>query len=171
MEKPIWLQKALTYLNIKEVKGIQHNPKILRFWGLIRLGGIKDDETAWCAAFVGACLEEVGITSTRSALARSYDNANWGIKLTSPVEGCVVTFWRDSVKGPYGHVGFVVGKDQQGNLMVLGGNQGDAVNIKPFSLARVLSYRWPSTYPVPKNLGFNNLPLLTSDGKLSQNEV
>jgi hypothetical protein len=27
---------------------------------------------------------------------------------------------------------------------VLGGNQGNAVSIKPYPLERVLSYRWPA---------------------------
>nr|WP_303803578.1 hypothetical protein [Snodgrassella alvi] len=37
-------------------------------------------------------------------------------KLYKPAYGCIVTFTR---KGG-GHVGFVVGKDTRGNLMVLG---------------------------------------------------
>jgi hypothetical protein len=66
------------------------------------------------------------------------------------VPGCIVVFTREGG----GHVGFVVGQDQQGNLLVLGGNQGDAVNVKAFPLARVSGYRWPSelvpsTEPLP----------------------
>jgi hypothetical protein len=48
-----------------EIKGPRHNPLILQFWKGIKRGGIKDDETPWCAAFVGAMLERAGIKSTR----------------------------------------------------------------------------------------------------------
>ena len=49
-------------------------------------------------------------------------------KLNNPAYGCIVVFSRAGG----GHVGFLVGKDKQGNLMILGGNQSNAVNIKPF---------------------------------------
>jgi len=66
-----------------------------------------------------------------------------------------------------GHVGFIVGRDENNNLMVLGGNQGDSVKISPFSVDRVLGYRWPNEYPLPI---VNDLPIIKSDGLLSKNE-
>jgi hypothetical protein len=63
--------------------------------------------------------------------------------------------------------GFVTGKDQYGNVMVLGGNQGDAVNIKPFDTGRVTGYRWPAGVPIPGQ----SLQTVTSDGKVSTNEA
>ncbi|WP_232099079.1 TIGR02594 family protein [Aeromonas veronii] len=75
--------------------------------------------------------------------ARSY--ASWGEKLEKPVAGCVVVFSRDGG----GHVGFVVGQDKAGNLLVLGGNQADAVNVKAFPRSRVTAYRWPAGEPKP----------------------
>ena len=86
-----------------------------------------------------------------------------------PAYGCIVVFERQGG----GHVGFVVGQDKQGNLMVLGGNQGDAVNIKPFAKSRVIAYLWPNkggkpAYPAEERY---TLPLLASDGKLSRNEA
>ena len=77
-------------------------------------------------------------------------------------------FWRGSPSSANGHVGFVVGEDQHGNLMVLGGNQGDEVNIKPFSPSRVLAYRWPGIWPASERF---TLPVLNSDGRPSQNEA
>ena len=32
---------------------------------------------------------------------------------------------------------------------MLGGNQGDAVNVKAFPLSRMTGYRWPEGEPVP----------------------
>ena len=46
-----------------------------------------------------------------------------------------------------GHVGFAVGKDTAGRLLVLGGNQGNAVSIAAFDVARAIGYRWPAGVP------------------------
>jgi uncharacterized protein (TIGR02594 family) len=108
---------ARKHIGQMEIKGPRHNPLILQFWKDIKRGGIKDDETPWCAAFVGAMLERSGIKSTRFESAKSY--LNWGVQIREPAYGCVVVFSRDGG----GHVGFVVGQQQNGNLMVLGGNQ------------------------------------------------
>lgn len=169
MEKPSWLLIAERYLGLREVHGPAHAPEILKWWKLIKQGGINDDETAWCAAFVGGILEEAGLMSSRKANARSY--TRWGQRLFGPCVGSIVTFWRGSPDGWQGHVGFVVGKDVKGNLMVLGGNQGDAVSIAPFDVARVLQFNWPADYPVPA-VGYDTLPVLDSKGmKLSNNEA
>lgn len=136
--EPVWLQEARKHIGLTEAKGAKHTPEILQMWKDIKRGGIKDDETPWCAAFVGSMLERVGIRSSRFESAKSY--LQWGDGLTSPCVGCVVVFSREGG----GHVGFVVGKDKDGNLQVLGGNQGDAVNIKSFPVSRVNGYRWPS---------------------------
>jgi uncharacterized protein (TIGR02594 family) len=142
--KPKWIAEAERHLGTTEIKGSKHTAEIVGWWKAIKLGGIKDDETPWCAAFVGACLEASGIRSTRSAAARSY--CAWGRLIRYPTYGCIVVFTRAGG----GHVGFVVGQDKTGNLLVLGGNQGDAVNIKSFSRTRVLSYRWPEGEPLPQ---------------------
>jgi len=95
---------------------------------------------------------------------RAKDWLNWGVELKNPCVGCVVVFEREGG----GHVGFVVGKDIDNNLMVLGGNQCDAVKVSPFDVSRVVGYRWPKEYPLPNNF---HLPTLTNDGKLSKNEA
>lgn len=86
------------------------------------------------------------------------------VKLDRPAYGCIVIFEREGG----GHVGFVVGRDQHDNLMVLGGNQGDMVCIRPFKRERASGYRWPSSYPAASRF---ILPLLDSDGKVSSNEA
>lgn len=164
MTDPVWVAKAFGYVGIREIPGSKHNPTIVGWWSKI-VAPFRDDETSWCAGFTGGVLEEVGIKSSRSAAARSY--LKWGVKLSAPAVGAVVVFWRGSVNGWSGHVGFVVGKDQAGNLMVLGGNQGDMVSIKPFGRDRILGYRWPAGLPLPALI----LPVVRSDGRLSQNEA
>lgn len=168
MTDPSWIAKARGYVGVREIPGSKHHPAIVSWWSKIG-APFRDDETSWCAGFTGGVLEEVDIRSSRSAAARSY--LKWGVKLAAPAVGAVVVFWRGSVNGWSGHVGFVVGKDQAGNLMVLGGNQGDMVSIKPFARtgpnARVLGYRWPVGEPLPRL----ELPIIGSDGRLSQNEA
>jgi uncharacterized protein (TIGR02594 family) len=165
MSEPVWIIKARSYIGTREYGGSKHNSIILRWWRAIK-SAIADDESPWCAAFVGGVLEECTIVSSRAANARSY--LKWGARLSAPVVGCIVVFWRGDPKGWSGHVGFVVGKDKAGNLMVLGGNQGDAVNVKPFGRERVLGYVWPKGIPLP---AIQTLPVLDSDGKLSSNEA
>lgn len=138
MMEPKWLQEARKLIGLREIKGPNHAPEILQMWRDIKRSGIKDDETPWCAAFVGAMLERAGIRSSRFESARSY--LTWGDQLVEPIVGCVVVFSRDGG----GHVGFCVGQDASGNLLILGGNQADAVNIRAFPRTRVTGYRWPS---------------------------
>lgn len=138
-----WITEARRHIGLREIKGAKHAPDILQFWRDIRRSGIKNDETPWCAAFVGACLERAGIQSTRFESANSY--MTWGVKLAHPVVGCIAVFTREGG----GHVGFVVGQDKDGNLQVLGGNQGDMVKVSTFGRARVTGYRWPVGVPVP----------------------
>lgn len=157
--EPRWLTEGRKFIGLSEIKGSQHNQEILQFWRDIKRGGIKDDETPWCAAFAGAMLERSGFTSSRFESAQSY--LNWGVKLTSPAYGCIVVFTRTGG----GHVGFVVGQRANGDLLVLGGNQGDAVNIRAFSRERVAGYRWPVGEPK------DHRPLPCGDAAFSTREA
>lgn len=164
-DEPAWLTIARKYIGTREIPGRASNPLIVRWWQAIRQA-IADDGTAWCAAYVGGVLEEAGIRSTRKANARSY--LDHGRVLDRPALGAVVVFARGS-NGWSGHVGFVVGRNRAGNLMVLGGNQGDMVRVSAFNTDRVLGYRWPTgSVPLPTRY---TLPILASDGTLSENEA
>src|SRR6478735_4519617 len=96
-----WLAEARKYIGQKEIAGPRHNSWIVSLWKKLKLA-FNDDETPWCAGFVGFCLEAVGIQSTRSAAARSYQN--WGVQIDRPVPGAIVVFWRGSPTGYSGHV-------------------------------------------------------------------
>lgn len=153
-----WVKIARSLIGTAEVAGTTHNPAIVQMWADIRRRGIKDDETPWCAAFVGACLERAGVVSSRFESARSY--LGWGTPVIDPVPGCVAVFTRQGG----GHVGFVVGRDAQQRLLILGGNQANAVNIRAFGLARVSGYRWPTGHPLPEDpLAVASAPLTTGE--------
>ena len=156
---PQWLAIARPLVGLHEVKGAEHSPEILGMWRAIKRSGIQDDETPWCAAFVGACLERAGIRSSRFESAASY--LKWGVRLDGPAHGCIVVFSRDGG----GHVGFVVGVDASGNLLVLGGNQGDQVSVKAFPTTRVTGYRWPV------DVSIQNFPLQIGSAETSRSEA
>jgi uncharacterized protein (TIGR02594 family) len=101
------------------------------------------DETPWCAAFVGWCLERAGVPGTGKANARSY--LDWGGPLMKPRPGCIVVFSRGGNQAQ-GHVGFAL-REMAGRIDVLGGNQGDAVSIQRYPRDRLLGWRWPVGVP------------------------
>ncbi|WP_436835837.1 hypothetical protein [Enterobacter asburiae] len=63
--------------------------------------------------------------------------------------GCIAVLTRDGG----GHVGFVVGRAPNGDVMLLGGNQSDQVCMRAFAPSRVTGYRWPAGVPdVPQGI-------------------
>ncbi len=157
-----WIKYARAQIGTKETPGLGNTSKIITWLKNLK-SWVKDDATPWCGTFAAECLRETKLWYPANFLAaKSF--LDIATKLNNPAYGCVVIFSR--VGG--GHVGFVVGKDKSGNLMVLGGNQSDAVNIKPFSVSRVVGYRWPSIFPNPQRF---DLPILNSDGRVSTNEA
>ena len=98
------------------------------------------DETAWCAAFVGAMLKRCGLPHTGKLTARSY--LDWGkpVDLAKAEPGDVVVLWRGSPNSWQGHVG-LYDRQADGNVYLLGGNQRDQVNVSGYSIDRVLSVR------------------------------
>jgi len=161
MSKPLWIIEAQRHIGVKEIKGAKHNSFIL-VWLKSLSAWWSSDEVPWCGVFAAHCMKKAECKLPRYWM-RAKDWLNWGQKIIQPCVGCIVVFEREGG----GHVGFVVGQDVNKNLMVLGGNQGDAVKVSPFQIERVEGFRWPIEYPIP--LSFE-LPILKSDGNLSKNE-
>lgn len=162
---PPWLIEAEKYLGMEEIPGVRHEGRILRFWQALKMGGVKDDETPWCAAFVGAMLVASGIAAPHRnpGLARSY--LNWGTELAYPIMGCVVVLSR---AGGGGHVFFADSVDERGRIGGIGGNQGNKVSHAFFERSRVLGYRWPLSISVPQA---QVLPVIISAAASSSNEA
>jgi uncharacterized protein (TIGR02594 family) len=159
--KPSWVTRAHSYLDVKEVPGAGNNPVIVGW--LIKLKAWwRDDLQPWCGTFIAACMSEVGIPLPK-AWYRAKAYLDWGVPLEAPCYGCVVVFTRTGG----GHVGFVVGRDPKGRLIVLGGNQGDRVSLAPFDMSRVSGYRWPPGVPVNRQ----ELPVIESAVASSRNEA
>lgn len=129
---------ALGEYGVTEIVGSKHNPRVLEYFKSTGNSWVKDDETAWCAAFVGFCLETSGRKSTGKLNARSY--LLYGTNTLKPQLGDIVVFWRISKNSSYGHVAFYV-KEVDGYIYVLGGNQSDGVCIQKYPKSQLLSYR------------------------------
>ncbi|HZT48538.1 MAG TPA: TIGR02594 family protein [Hyphomicrobiaceae bacterium] len=141
MDQPRWLELAWADLGVAEAPGADNNSKVLRYYADAGHPEVRADEVAWCAAFVGACLERAGVGGTRSLMARSY--LAWGEPLSEPRAGAIAVLSRGSDPS-LGHVGFLVGLTPS-QAVLLGGNQGDAVSVAAFPRAHLLGLRWPAT--------------------------
>lgn len=130
---------AQGYIGTTEGPGPEDNPAIMEMYASVGHDWVEHDSVAWCAAFVGHCMEKAGLRSTRRLNARSY--LDWGIPvdLADAQEGDIVVFSRGS-KSWQGHVGFFV-NTAGAMIEVLGGNQSDAVTIQRYAKSRLLEVR------------------------------
>lgn len=121
--------------------GLNEGEKKAALQDYLSTGGVNLDPAtrAWCADFVNATLQQSGAKGTGSSMARSF--LNWGEPVEKPQKGDIAVLTRGDPKGPYGHVGFFNGYDENGNIMVLGGNQSDAVNVAAYAPDRLLGFR------------------------------
>ncbi len=160
-----WFLEAQRAIGITEDTGPGSNPLIIGWARRLRIDYARD-EIAWCGLFVAHC---IGLTLPGEAMpANPLGARNWtrfGVACPVPQPGAIMTFWRGSPSGWQGHVGFYVGEDASA-YHILGGNQGDAVNVKRFARSRFLSARWPQTAPPPTGAP----RLLRPNGRLSNNE-
>lgn len=130
---------AKTYIGTVEGPGPENNPAVMEMYATVGHDWVEHDSVAWCAAFVGHCLERAGLRSTRQLTARSY--LGWGIpvELEDAQEGDIVVFQRGT-SAWQGHVAFFV-KRVGSQIEVLGGNQSDAVNQKRYPVSKLLGIR------------------------------
>lgn len=138
MNQHPWMAQAWAELGVAENPGTGTNPRVTAYYRDAGSPGVRDDAVPWCAAFAGACLERAGVRSSRSLAARSY--LAWG-EAADPSPGVVCVLSRGSDPAA-GHVGFLVGMTDR-RVVLLGGNQGDAVTVAAFDRARVLGFRLP----------------------------
>jgi len=144
MAEPTWLSLARLDIGTHEGVGKDNNPKVLAYFKDAGFSGIKDDETAWCAAFVGAILHRAGIPNEKTLSARKYEE--WGVPLKAPMLGCVGVKRRQGGEAWQGHTGFVVAANTS-YVWLLGGNQADQVSIAAFPRWQFTAFRWPSAVP------------------------
>ena len=132
------LLRGLELYGLKEIPGEENNPVIMSFFLAMGKLWVQDDETAWCSAFINYLAIVCGYEHSGKLNARSWLNV--GYSINKPVPGCIVVFWREDPQSWKGHVGLFVREDNE-NIYVLGGNQDNQVNIKPYSSHQWLDYR------------------------------
>lgn len=145
---PSWFIHALAEIGQAEVHGAGSNLRIAQYWKGADIDvAVTDDETPWCAAFVGAMIASALIYGTRKANAKSY--LGWGDNLPNNAEppvGAIVVLNRPPADWK-GHVAFCAGW-ANGKVHLLGGNQGDRVSIAAFDQKRIAGIRWPKEVPL-----------------------
>ena len=157
-----WWPIALKEMGVEEVPGPMGNLRILEYLASTTIGKdlAESDETPWCSAFANYCVERAGVQGTNSAWARSWLKwgREWGTGLMTlaldgrsvvPPAGAICVFER----GSGGHVGFFAGlrvrwgeppgPDAIATMEVLGGNQGDRVQVSQYPASRLLGVRVP----------------------------
>lgn len=134
------LLTALRYYKLKEIVGDENNPIIVKMFKEIGHAWIKNDETAWCAAFLNYVLKISGYPYTGKLNARSFLGYGENVDTCNAKVGDIVVFWRVKKYSPYGHVGFYISEDEN-YYYILGGNQNNEVNISPYPKSKLLSIR------------------------------
>lgn len=158
MSNPTWYDAAVKEIGTRELPE-NKGPAIRNYIKLAHCGSEGDP---WCAIFMNAMLESVGILGSRSAMARSPEHNPNFVKLSGPALGAITTFWRISKNSGLGHVAFYAG-EQHGFIDALGGNESDMVRAEllnsdanHFGLS---GYYWPNSVELPT---IGRLPLQLS---------
>lgn len=163
---PPWLAKAISMIGLLEATGAKDNPVIIRMaqscGGLIAKTYVHDS-IPWCALFREYCLVSTGFRGIDSLWA--LDSRKIGTKLKGPAVGAIASKSRQGG----GHVFFVAGRDKNGRIVGVGGNQSDSVSRATF-LDSECQYNWPAGYPLPTLIGVKNLPVVPS-AKFSTKEA
>ena len=160
MSEPSWLKIARSYEGLKEIPGPRHNQTIIRWLGKLKAWW-SDDETPWCGVFVAHCMQEANPPYPKFYMrAKAWSDYGSLLRRDRLAPGAILVF--DRAGG--GHVGFYVGEDS-GHYFVLGGNQGNAVNVMKLGKSRLVASRWPKGEPVIGK------PVYMNGGSVSTNEA
>lgn len=132
MREPIWVTEARSYIGQTEVAGKGSSKWILSLWETVpwiwSTVARKDDTLlAWCGAFMRLVFVECAIAPPKKWWSAK-EWATWGTPLKTPVLGCVGVMKRTGGA----HVTLLVGKNNAGMFIGIGGNQGDMVKKSAF---------------------------------------
>lgn len=132
------LVEFLSHYGLKEADGLANNPEIISMGKEIGYD-IKDDSTTpWCSLLMNYVAKKCGYQYTGQLTARSW--LKMPVMVLQPSVGDVVILSRGDPKGWEGHVGLFIKWDDK-RVWVLGGNQGNEVNISVYQRDRVLGVR------------------------------
>ena len=147
-----WMKYAFQELGEKESPANDNktdNPRVSEYTKTVTKSNPKYVEIEWCSAFVSWCLLQANYGRTEAEIKKSGYSAagakswlTWGIPLSKhPRFGAIAILTR---KGGSGHVGFYIGDYNKDQILILGGNQNNEVNISPKEKKRLLNYVFPA---------------------------
>lgn len=135
---------ATRFVGVKETPGVHSTPVVL---AMLKLDDPwpQDDAVPWCSAFVNTICWLLRLPRSKSLAAKSWLAIGAGVELEEAVVGYdVVVLTRDGG----GHVGFFAGRSGLTHVLVLGGNQHDAVSVAPFPVSSIVGVRRLSLEPL-----------------------
>jgi uncharacterized protein (TIGR02594 family) len=133
------IEQAFSQYGVEEQPGENNNsPEIMSYFNVIEQTWVKNDEVAWCSAFINWAAKMTGYEMSDKLTARSW--LHIGSRVDNPGLGDVVILWRVKPDSWQGHVGLYITNDENW-IWLLGGNQSNKVCIKKYHLNRVLGYR------------------------------
>lgn len=139
------VKAAFADLGLSEIIGKKHERRVLALYADAGHPEVKDDETAWCAAGVGAWLHRGRYPNSGSLMARSYVKYGVACDLKKKVPRGAIAVWPRG-KPPSGHVNIVL--DDDGTFLTcIGGNQsngsGGGVTISRERKIKAIACRMP----------------------------
>jgi uncharacterized protein (TIGR02594 family) len=138
---------AQRFVGVSEVAGSASNPQIL---AMLRLDEEwpEGDDVPWCSAFMNYITWLLRLPRSKSLLARSWlavgrpvnlDEAEAGFDIVILKRGDGAQPGPDVLNAP-GHVGLFAGGEGD-SILLLAGNQLDAVNVSRFPKSQLLGIR------------------------------
>lgn len=141
-------QLAQRHLGIAERAGRAHHPAIQWWMSFCRYGLDAADEVPWCSGFLNYLAWLADLPRSNSAAARSWlvvgaeialEDARVGNDVVILTRGNGPQLGPDRLDAP-GHVGLFAGLTHD-RVLILGGNQSNAVTLQGFHASRVLGVR------------------------------
>ncbi|AUJ80826.1 peptidoglycan-binding protein LysM [Enterobacter cancerogenus] len=124
-----WMNIALS--EAKKWHGTKEDSITSNYHALIGHKWIKNlvgTLNAWCSSFMNYCFQESGYHKTVPDPYRAvsfFKDSNNFFEIKKPIYGCAASSGK--------HATFVYGQSKSGELICLGGNQGDTIKFSPFN--------------------------------------
>lgn len=141
-----WLDEAAHLYDHDGAMGIADGRRI------VRLVNWADERTSlnlpWCGLFVGHCIRTAyPLLRLPWLYVRARPWRSFGVP-AEPQVGAILLFWLRWQDGPFGHVGFYWGEDDD-SYHVLGGNQHRTILVERFPKHRLIGCRWVQGVAAP----------------------
>jgi uncharacterized protein (TIGR02594 family) len=125
--------------------------RIVTYFGATDFGPGATPTTHWCGAFAAFCVSQAGLKPPPgSAVAANWKS--WGSEIPfrsgEMPNGAVVVLSPSEGTGTSGHVAFFSRFVENGKRVeLLGGNQGNALNLTSYLASRIAAVRWIDLQP------------------------